>query len=583
MCAVYDQFRFCMLTFAAPLFLLGLLFVPVVIVLHFIRQARRERTVSALWLWSREEAPSKRARFSPNILLLLQLLTVIAASLGAAAPRLELPGRDIAIIVDASAMMRSTDVKPSRFEAALLEAKQLLSSARRVVIVRAGLGATVVASASSSLNDARANLEKLQAGDASSDLEGGIKLATALLPNAETHVFSSLAPPTGFAGFFHAVRGNGENLGISAFQVRGKQLFAAIESNLSSPKTVQVKLERDAKMIASESLRIPGGARAIWTPKINVEPGEYKLSLVKNQDALELDDTAFAVQGAGRVLVSPQQDDVLRAVVSIPGVRAAVQELPPASSAGFDAMVLVGVVPKSLPAGNYIIFAPLAPQNPIKGQTLPKLDVVSNWDATSSLLRFANLEGVRARISGVGAPEILDGGWSILARVGSSAFIQRGDGSGVRAVYIAAHPLDSDLRSNPAFPVLMFNALEEFIGVETIKLGANLPGSNDVEVILNGSSAPGLTRALVPGVYNVSGRRYAASLSSSVQTKIVNGETKIFELGSAKPSNLSAAPIQDSAARAWLLLLALLALALEAFLRGGGKIDLNSWRAKGAS
>jgi Aerotolerance regulator N-terminal/von Willebrand factor type A domain len=569
-----------MLAFAAPLFLLGLLFVPVVIALHFIRQARRERTVSALWLWSREEAPSRRARFSPNILLLLQLLTVIAASLGAASPRLELPGRDIALILDASAMMRSTDVKPSRFEAALLEAKKLLAGARRVVIVRAGLGATVVASGN--VSEARANLEKLQAGDASSDLEGAIKLAAALLPNAQTHVFSSLEPPTGFAGVFHATRGNGDNLGITAFQVRGKQLFAAIESNANSPKTVQVKLERNGKTLATESLKVSGGTRAIWTPKVEVEPGEYKLSILKNQDALELDNTAFAVQGAGRVLVSPQQDDVLRAVVSVPGVRAAVQNLPPASSAGFDAMVLVGVVPRSLPAGNYIIFAPLAPQNPIKGQTLPKLEVVSGWDATSGLLRFANLEGVRARISSVPAPELLDGGWNVLARVGSSAFISRGDAPGVRAVYIAAHPLDSDLRSNPAFPVLIFNALEEFIGVETLKLGANLPGSNDVEVILNGSSAPGLTRALVPGVYNVAGRRYTASLNSSVQTKIINGESKVFELGSAKPSNLSAAPIQDSSARAWLLLLALIALALEAFLRGGGRIDLNFWRSRSA-
>ncbi len=570
-----------MLTFAAPLFLLGLLFVPVVIALHFIRQARRERTVSALWLWSREEAPSRKARFSPNILLLLQLLTVIAASLGAASPRLELPGRDIAIIVDASAMMRSTDVKPSRFEAALLEAKKLLSGARRVVIVRAGLGATVVSSAS--VSDARVNLEKLQAGDAGSDLEGAIKLAAALLPNAEAHVFSSLEPPTGFAGVFHAIRGNGDNLGITAFQVRGKQLFAAIESNANSPKTVQVKLERNGNVIASQALRVSGSTRAIWTPQVEVEPGEYKLSLPKNQDALELDDSAYAVQGAGRVLVSPQQDDVLRAVVSVPGVRAAVQNLPPASSAGFDAMVLVGVVPKSLPAGNYIIFAPLAPQNPIKGQTLPKLEVVSGWDATNNLLRFANLEGVRARISSVPAPELLDGGWNVLARVGSSAFIQRGDAPGVRAVYIAAHPLDSDLRSNPAFPVLIFNALEEFIGVETLKLGANLPASNDVEVILNNSSAPGLTRALVPGVYNVAGRRYTASLNSSEQTKIVNGESKIFEIGKAKPSNLSAAPIQDSSARAWLLLLSVIALALEAFLRGGGRIDLNFWRAKGVS
>jgi Aerotolerance regulator N-terminal len=46
--------------FVAPAFLLGLLFVPVVLWLHFVRRSQRERRVNALWLWTNEVSASQR-------------------------------------------------------------------------------------------------------------------------------------------------------------------------------------------------------------------------------------------------------------------------------------------------------------------------------------------------------------------------------------------------------------------------------------------------------------------------------------------------------------------------------------------
>ena len=153
--------------------------------------------------------------------------------------------------------------------------------------------------------------------------------------------------------------------------------------------------------------------------------------------------------GAGRVLIAPAQDDVSRAVVSVPGVRAVTQNLPPNSSAGWGAIVLVGRIPKRLPPGNYLIFAPPEPSGNQSGKSSSKLEPVTTWDASAPELRFASLDGVQARISSQAAPEIADGGWTVLARAGQKPFISRGDGPGVRAVYIASDPSDSDLRLRP--------------------------------------------------------------------------------------------------------------------------------------
>ena len=552
--------------FVTPAFLLGLLFVPVVLWLHFVRRAQRERRVNALWLWTNEVSAAQRARFLPNMLLALQLIGIIAASIGAAGPRLELPGRDLVIVLDASASMTAADMgsanqPASRLSLATRDAGALFGNARKILVIRAGLTASVLAGPSSDRNEMRAALERIQAGDSSSDLAGALRLARSLAPNADLHLFTSLEPPKNFRGTLHTVRGNGENLGITAFALRGTQAFVALESNLQAPRNVTVRLERDGVMVARNTVRVPSGARATWLPKISIEPGEYKASLENTSDsqrldALELDDSAFAVIGAGRVLIAPPQDDVSRAVVSVPGVRAVTQNLPPNSSAGWGAIVLVGRVPKRLPPGNYLIFAPPEPL----GNQSGKLEPITTWDASAPELRFASLDGVQARISSQAAPEIADGGWTVLARAGQKPFISRGDGPGVRAVYVASDPSDSDLRLRPAFPVMVFNVLSGYLNVPAKALGSRLPSIDpSIEV-----------RAVEPGLFEAGNTRFVANLAASEQTRLPTGTSSVTAISpDGQPAESSSSlPANTPAAWTWLLLaLALIALGLEAVLR----------------
>jgi Ca-activated chloride channel homolog len=547
------------MTFGAPWFLLGLVFIPIVLWLHFIRQAKRVRGVSALWLWSSEEAPERRARFSPNILLLLQILTVLCASLGAAAPRFVGDSRERVLVFDASASMTATDLNQSRLESAKAMARDQLGG--RVTVIRAGLSATILATAQDTPQQRQNALERLAAGDSSAALESALSLGQSISPQAEITVYSSSAPPANFRGTWQRILGNGKNLGITAFAIRGAQVFAALESNQNTPITAEVSLSKDNKPVAQTKLKVPAGGSVTWTPKIKLETGTYSLKL-SQPDALMLDNEAHAALLSSRVLVSPPQDDVLRALVSVPGIRTAARDTPPSTARGYDAMVLIGTVPKALPEGNYIIFAPL----PNKNQN-PKLERITRSDSTDNLLRFVALEGVRVQRSSIPPPELPEGGaWTPIAFVGSQPFIWRGVGTNVRAVYIAAHPLESELRKFPAFPVLLFNILQEYASAKTVPLGSRL----GTAVTFQGNIADGFGRALLPGVYTSDGVRLVANLTASSQTRLLVGESETLQLGQARATS-SAAPVSDfSPWRLPLLILALVALLLEAALRGGG-------------
>lgn len=111
--------------------------VPLLLLLYFLKLKRREQIVSSTLLWKRAvqdlqvNAPFQRLR--RNILLLLQLLMLLAMLFALAGPILSMtpgPGRRYVILIDRSASMNATDVKPSRLEAAKAKAKVFVESLR---------------------------------------------------------------------------------------------------------------------------------------------------------------------------------------------------------------------------------------------------------------------------------------------------------------------------------------------------------------------------------------------------------------------------------------------------------------------
>src|ERR1051325_7732265 len=113
------------MTFLLPIGLLALLTLPLIVVLHLLRERRRRVAVPSLlhWLNIPQRRAGERIRRLPLTLLLLMHL-LIAGLLGLALGRPQMLGapvhaaRQTAIIVDTSTSMAARDGATTRFQEA---------------------------------------------------------------------------------------------------------------------------------------------------------------------------------------------------------------------------------------------------------------------------------------------------------------------------------------------------------------------------------------------------------------------------------------------------------------------------------
>jgi Ca-activated chloride channel family protein len=160
------------MTFGTPLALLGLLVVPFLIVMLALGE-RRRRSRAAVFgtpalLAASLPAPRRIRRLLPFALALAALSTLIV---GVARPRatLSVPDRSATVVLalDTSRSMSATDVKPSRFAAALTSARAFLDVAPKdfaVGIVTFSTSASVALAPTTDRDAARAALDQIRLG-----------------------------------------------------------------------------------------------------------------------------------------------------------------------------------------------------------------------------------------------------------------------------------------------------------------------------------------------------------------------------------------------------------------------------------
>ena len=176
--------------FVSPLALLGLLFVPAVIVMYLLKLRRDPAVVPSTLLWQRlvadVEANAPWQRLRRSLLLLVQLLLVIILALLAARPFVERPAglaQDIVLVVDTSASMAATDVSPTRLEAAKqasIAALADLPSGGKVSVIAAGRTAKVVANGTSDIGRVKQAIASISQTTSIGDLGDALRLASAL-------------------------------------------------------------------------------------------------------------------------------------------------------------------------------------------------------------------------------------------------------------------------------------------------------------------------------------------------------------------------------------------------------------------
>src|SRR5689334_11991367 len=178
------------MTFLLPLGLLALLTLPVILLLHLLRERRRRMAVPSLLHW--QNLPRKREgerirRLPLTLLLLLHLLA--AALIGLALGRPQLAGalggapRQTAIIIDTSTSMAARDGASTRFAQARDRARAALNGlagSDRAILIAAGPSARVVASGGAAdVAGLQQALDELRPGGTGADLAGALTLAEA--------------------------------------------------------------------------------------------------------------------------------------------------------------------------------------------------------------------------------------------------------------------------------------------------------------------------------------------------------------------------------------------------------------------
>ena len=178
----------------APIWLVLSALGIVVLILHVRR--RRTFEIPSIQLWQLIDSGAlsgQRIRLpSPNLLLVLQLLVVALTALALARPLLGSGPRFAheIVVLDASGGMRSTDVAPSRFDAAVAQlagmaAGPIWEAGARVSLLLAGPRPQILAARLAAPDGLAHDLELLRAGDGEADWTEVVRLASSVVKDGE--------------------------------------------------------------------------------------------------------------------------------------------------------------------------------------------------------------------------------------------------------------------------------------------------------------------------------------------------------------------------------------------------------------
>ena len=371
--------------------------VPLLLLMYFLKLKRREQIVSSTLLWKRAvqdlqvNAPFQRLR--RNILLLLQLLVLLAILLALAGPILSLiagPARRYVLLIDRSASMNATDVKPSRLEAAKEQAKIFVESLRskafysfrdesdQTMVIAFDNRAKVMCNFTSDKKQLNRAIEAVTPSDGVSSLAEAIVVARAFAqsPGVEAN-FMSAEEPAQLVLFsdgqirdldqivvgadeltFHCTGESQQNVSVIAMQARRSyenpeevNVFATLANYGAAPIICDVQLSINDDVRAVRSVTVP--PRRADEASEAVRPGKLaldfslpyaeagvlevrKLQDSNEADCLSCDDAALAI------LSPPKKLSVLLVTAKNKVLESALQACPLAnlelkSPAQFDA------------------------------------------------------------------------------------------------------------------------------------------------------------------------------------------------------------------------------------------------------
>jgi len=593
-----------------------------VVVFYILKLRRRAVPVPFSRIWDsvlRDKQATElfsKLRRLLSLALQLLLLALLVLALGDPKPKEDLrEGRHLVLLVDASASMKATDVKPSRLVAAKAEAEKIvrgLGASDRAIVVQMGSVPTPRSSMSGDQTELLQAVAQVVPSDTRADLEAGMSFGRDSLrglPHGELVVIGDgaygdgleQAARVGLEGAeprFVPIGKSGKNLSITEFSVRRYPLDKSryevmLElANLNdTPADVELELSGDGVIVDVTRLKLGpneklprfyqdlAGASRTLTARIKAAPGA---------DDLPADDVAYALlpeRRRARILLVTPGNTYLEAALLLDEYLDVAQIAPgaPLPDGKFDVAILDGVAPPLTER----IGAALYLNPPAEGSPVPQGNAIEEfgfdtWERKSPVLRFMSMGDIQVAKGHAFKPTPVD---KVLGASDHGPILVSGARAGHRFVALGFDPRDSDLVLRIAWPLFVLNTINAFIEEDTGYVSSfrtgdvwhiAVPGSlNTVNLLEPGgvkhqvpvSDGRAVFRGELAGFYKLTGGvddaplgEFAANLSDLEESRIL--PKKELVLSGKKASAVSVAPVSLKS-EVWIyLLLAVIAISV---------------------
>jgi hypothetical protein len=478
-----------------------------VVGLYILKLRRRTVAIPFSPLWQRilrdKEATSLFSKLKRILSLLLQLALLALLVLALGDPRAQaviIKGRNVVVLVDASASMQATDVAPNRLGVAKDEVLKMirgLGGADRMLLAQMDAVVTPLGPMTGDTGELERSLATVTATDTRADFARALRFATDTLrglDRAEVVVVSDghLGEAADSFGAVHlgdiklsyVKVGKGKNnVGITQFSVRRYPLdksryevLLELTNTGEADADVELELTGDGLPVDLTKLRLHAGERLPrFYPNLSGASRtlEAKISLAGGgHDDLPADDRAYALlpeRHRAKVLVVTAGNMYLDAALLLDEYLD-VTEVTPAEYVGkyatggdgaksFDTVIFDGATPATLPRTNAIFLDPRGPGSPVKVATELKQPGFDKIDRKHPVVRFTALDDVNIAVGHKLVPEKED---KIVGASEAGPILVAGTRGGHKFVALGFDVRDSDLALRVAWPLLLLNSINWF-------------------------------------------------------------------------------------------------------------------------
>ncbi len=477
-----------------------------VLALYLLKLRRRVVAVPFSPLWERilrdKEATTLLSRLKRLLSLLLQLVLLALLVLALGDPRAAetmVRGRTLVVLVDASASMQATDVKPNRISVAQGEVKRMargLGGADRMLVAQMDAVVTPLGPMTGDTSQLEREIDGIEATDAPADLPRALRFATDVLrgvDGGEIVVVSdgALGDASDSSGPVHLGRARlsylrvgkeGKNVGITQFSVRRYPLDKGhyevmLELSNTGPdvEDVELRLLGDGALVDLTRLRLaPGERLPRFYSQLSGASRTLEATIARvdgTRDQLPADDHAYALlpeRRRAKILVVSAGNTYLDAALLLDEYLDVTDVAPAAYPAafekgGWDAIIFDAVTPAQTPAANALYIDPRGPGSPVRVDRELKAPGFDKVDRKHPAVQWLALDDVNVArghrlVPGPGDRVVgaSDGG--------ASPILVAGARDGHRFVALGFDVRDSDLPLRVAWPLFVLDCIDWFAG-----------------------------------------------------------------------------------------------------------------------